>query len=213
MGLCKVEAVQYSKLMEAKKKHIITVAGHPGSGKSTAAKAVAAQLGFEHLSGGDLYRAIGKERGLDILQANLANEKTGDIDRLVDAKLSEINDHGDQMVIDSRTAWHFIPTSFKVFLDLNLLTAAERILAGMDEARIKSEHIPAVPERYAESLKERLDSEARRYKAIYDINPFDTNSYNLVINTETNDVAAVVEQIVQGFQAWIADTEETSVLA
>jgi CMP/dCMP kinase len=185
------------------KKHIITIAGRPGSGKSTTAKAVAAQLGFKHLSGGDLYRAFGKERGLDILQANLANEKTGEIDRLVDDKLRDINASSDRAVIDSRTAWHFIPTSYKVFLDIDWLTAATRILGGMDEARIKSEHIPTTPEQYAEQLKQRLESEVRRYSAIYNIQPFDKSNYDLVIDTSSNSAEQVVEQVVKGFQNWV----------
>jgi CMP/dCMP kinase len=185
------------------KKHIITIAGGPGSGKSTAAKAVAAQLGLAHLSGGDIYRMFGKERGLDILQANLVNEKTGEIDRLVDDKLREINTNGDHVVIDSRTAWHFIPTSYKVFLDVGLLTAATRILSGMDEARIKSEHIPAAPKEYAEQLKQRLESETRKYKALYNIEPFDKSNYDLVIDTGAKSIEQVTEEIVNGFQAWL----------
>lgn len=188
--------------MELTKKHIITIGGGPGSGKSSAAKAVAVKLGFDHLSGGGLYRAFGKERGLDILQANLANEKTGEIDRLVDGRLADINANGDHMVIDSRTAWHFVPSSFKVFLDIDLVTAAQRILAGMDEARVKSEHIPDDPGQYAEQLRHRLESEARRYKSLYGIDTYDLNNYDLVIDTTANDVDQVVEQILAGFHAW-----------
>jgi len=189
-------------VLSEKKKHIITVAGRPGGGKSTSAKEVAKRLGFAHLSGGDLYRQFGKERGLDILQANLANEATGEIDRLVDDKLREINANGDRMVIDSRTAWHFIPTSFKVFLDIDPLAAAKRILAGMDEARLKSENIPSVPEQYAPLLKQRTESETRRYKALYNIDPFDTANYDLVINTEDKSIEQVVDEIVEHFDKW-----------
>jgi CMP/dCMP kinase len=189
--------------LSKQKKHIITVAGRPGGGKSTAAKGIASRLGFEHLSGGDLYRKFGKERGLDILQANLANEATGEIDRLVDDKLRDINDHGDRMVIDSRTAWHFIPTSFKVFLDVDLQTAAKRILAGMDEARKKSENIPSDPRQYAKQLNERSESEIRRYKTLYSIDPFNKRNFDLIINTSSRSVDDVLEEIVARFNDWI----------
>ena len=71
-------------------KHIITIAGKPGSGKSTASKAVATQLGFRHFSSGDFFRAIGRERGIDVFQANLIAEQEQEIDHLVDDHLKKL---------------------------------------------------------------------------------------------------------------------------
>ena len=102
------------------KKHIITIAGKPGSGKSTTSKAVAHSLGFTHFSSGDFFRAIGKERGIDVFQANLVAEAEEDIDHLVDEKLRTLGENEDNMVIDSRMAWHWMPYSFRVYLDLDL---------------------------------------------------------------------------------------------
>ncbi len=186
------------------KKHIITIAGRPGSGKSTTAKLIAAQLGFDHASGGDLYRAAAMERGMDILQANFANAETGEIDKIVDDKMREINASGDRVVIDSRTAWHFIPNSFKVFLDLDLLTAAERILSNMDEARREREHIPADPHEYAEQLRLRQEAEIRRYIKLYNIEPFNLENYNIVIDTKNTDPQRIANEIIKQFEVWIA---------
>jgi cytidylate kinase len=190
--------------MELHKKHIITIAGRPGSGKSSTAKAVASELGFQHFSSGDLFRALGKERGVDVLQANLNAEKNAemDIDRLVDGRLREIGETEDERVIDSRTAWHWIPNSYKIFLDLDLEAAAERILNGMDDARLASEHIHRDAAEYAQLLQNRLDSETRRYKALYDIDPYDMTNYDLVIDTAENDLEQVVDMVVQGFRRW-----------
>jgi cytidylate kinase len=187
------------------KKRIITIAGRPGSGKSSAAKAVTATLGYEHFSSGDLFRALGKEHGIDVLQANLSLEKDPslNIDALVDGKLQEIGRIQNELVIDSRTAWHWIPDSFKVFLDLDLETAAQRILDSMDDARLASEHIHRDPVEYAGILRERLASETRRYKKLYDIDPYDLSNYDLVIDTKANDLKQVVEQILLGFKAWM----------
>src|SRR5947209_7447349 len=98
------------------KRRIITISGRPGSGKSTTAKAVAASLGFPHFSSGDLFRLLAKERGIDVLQANLSAEQNAELDRLVDGRLQEIGREDNELVIDSRMAWHWMPTSFKVFL-------------------------------------------------------------------------------------------------
>lgn len=190
------------------KKCIITIAGRPGSGKSTASKAVAEQLGYEHFSSGDLFRAISRDRGVDVHQSNLAAEKEEagheqSIDYLVDQRLREIGKTQDQVVIDSRTAWHWIPDSFKVYLDLDLDIAARRILDDMDEDRRIHEHIPDDPEEYAAKLQSRLDSEVRRYKALYDVNPYDTDNYDLVIDTGTTSREEVAERIINAYQAWL----------
>lgn len=185
------------------KKHIITIAGRPGSGKSTTAKTVAAQLGYQHFSSGDLFRAAGRERGVDVLQANLTAEQNAEIDHLVDGRLREIGASEDQLIVDSRMAWHWMPFSFKVFLNLDLQTAAQRIIGSMDEVRLANEHIPHDPVEYAAMLQQRLDSEARRYKALYNVDPFDLANYDLVIDTAANNIEQVVDQVVRGFQDWI----------
>lgn len=184
------------------KKQIITIAGRPGSGKSTTAKLVAAKLGFEHFSSGDLFRQLGAERGVDVLKANRAGEITKELDILVDGRLREIGAKESKKVIDSRTAWHWIPDSFKVFLDLDVDVAAHRILANMSEERKASEHIDDDPAKYARLLRTRLDTETHRYKKLYNIDPYDLDNYDLIIDTSASDVAAVVERVVESFQRW-----------
>lgn len=186
-----------------KKKHIITIAGRPGSGKSTASKAIAERLGYEHFSSGDLFRALGKQRGTDVHQTNLEAEKGGDVDRLVDERLQEIGATQDQVAIDSRLAWHWIPSSFKVFLNLDLEVAAERILKGMDEYRRQHEHIPSDPKEYAARLQERLDVERRRYKAIYGVDVYDHNNFHLIIDTGVYAASEVQERILEAYQRWL----------
>ncbi len=185
------------------KKRIITIAGRPGSGKSTTAKAIASKLGFEHFSSGDLFRAFGKQRGIDVLQTNLSAEQNAEVDYLVDNKLREIGAKEDQKVIDSRTAWHWIPISYKVFLDLDLMTGAQRILNNASSEKRANEHTPDDPATYARVLQQRLDSETRRYKALYGIDPYNMANYDLVIDTAKNDIEQVVEQIIKGFQGWL----------
>jgi cytidylate kinase len=185
-----------------KKKHIITIAGRPGSGKSTTSKAIAEVLGYEHFSSGDLFRAIGKERGLELYHANVAAEQGQDIDKLVDQRLRDIGASRDEMVIDSRTAWHWIPTSFKVFLDLDLEVAASRIIQNTDPERRAFEHIPDSPPEYAAVLEKRLASEGRRYKKLYNINPYDVKNYDLVIDTGAYSFEEVVGRIVAAYNVW-----------
>lgn len=184
------------------KTQIITIAGRPGSGKSTAAKAIAKKLEFEHFSSGDLFRQLAKEQRIDVLQANLSAEEEDEIpkiDQLVDDTLKTIGKTKNKIVIDSRMAWHWMPRSFKVFLDLDLETAASRILSKMTHERIEAEHIPEDPNEYAKVLQKRLDSEARRYQKIYNADPYNIENYDLVINTGTHSIDQVIELIVSDF--------------
>lgn len=185
------------------KKHIITLSGKPGSGKSTTAKLLSERLGFERFSSGDLFRKIAKERGLNVLEINQAAETEKEIDHLVDQRLRDLGETGDNLVVDSRMAWHWMPYSFKVYLDLDLVEAARRITAGMDEERMEAEHIPEDPEEYAKQLQERLDSEAKRYKSLYGQNPYDLNNYDLVVDTKTNSPEEVVQIILTAYQEWL----------
>jgi ABC-type multidrug transport system fused ATPase/permease subunit len=56
----------------AMKKQTITIAGSPGSGKSSTAKAIAAVLGFQHFSSGDFFRQLAVERGQSIEAMNIS---------------------------------------------------------------------------------------------------------------------------------------------
>lgn len=184
------------------KKTIITIAGKPGSGKSTTSKGLATELGYQHFSSGDLFRAIGRERGIDVTQTNLAAEKEVEIDYLVDQRLRDIGESEKDVVIDSRLAWHWMPDSFRVYLNLDLQVAATRILANMDQTRLESEKVHNDPKKYAAALQERLDIETRRYKALYGVNPYDESNYDLVVDTAVNSPDQVRALILDQYEKW-----------
>ena len=187
------------------KRQIITIAGKPGSGKSSTSKEVAAMLGYKHFSSGDLFRAIGKERGIDVFATNLAAEQEQEIDHMVDEKLRIIYDTENELVIDSRMAWHWMPLSFRVYLDLDLEIAATRILSDMDEQRRTAEDIPEKPSEYAKRLQERLDSEIRRYSNLYNANPYNIKNYDLVIDTEKHNKEQVIESVITEYKKWLSN--------
>ncbi len=190
---------------DATKKHIITISGMLGAGKSTTARKVAEELGYMHFSSGDLMRAIGKEHGIDdIRQVNLANEKDYTFDHLVDERLRQIGTNENELVVDSRMAWHWMPRAFKVFLDISLDDAVPRIMASVSPERRATEHIPDDPEEYKQMLKERMDSENRRYEALYSVDIYDLSHYDLVLNTKDKPFDQVVDEILVAYRQWLA---------
>jgi CMP/dCMP kinase len=183
------------------KKEIITIAGSPGSGKSSTAKAVAAALGFRHFSSGDLFRQLAAERGESIEAMNISAEVQRDIDLKVDDLLQGMYSSERQLVIDSRMAWRWMPHSFKVFLVLDPGTAAERIFNNLREEGRQSEDAKSVEETRI-SIDRRFASEQKRYRALYQVNPTDPLNFDLVINTKYNNLKTVTAIVLAAYEAW-----------
>ena len=184
------------------KKRIITIAGYPGSGKSSAAKGVALALGYRHFSSGDLFRKMAAERGLSVEEMNITAEKQQEVDRAVDKLLVEQGERENDLVIDSRMAFHWIPDSFKVFLDLDPKIAAERTFAHIQSGERKSQAAASADEVYAKT-EERVESERKRYMALYAVDPADKKQFDLIVNTAMNDSEGVVKIIRTAYEEWL----------
>ncbi len=169
---------------------IITIAGLPGSGKSTAAKELAKQLGWDHHSIGDFMREIAQDRGVSLLEISKEAEKGREIDELLDQKSAELGKTEDNFVMDSRLGWHFIPHSFKVFLKVDEEEAAKRIFS--DKRSHEGEN--TTKEQTLENIKQRKKSEEERYMKYYNVNPDDESNYDIIIDTtELNIEDTVIE--------------------
>jgi cytidylate kinase len=185
------------------KKQIITIAGSPGSGKSSTAKTVAGLLRFDHYSSGDLFRQLAAQRGESVEATNIRAEVRRDIDTSVDRLLQEMYHSVERIVIDSRMAWHWMPTSFKVFLLLDTDTAAHRIFAHLQQEGRVSEQARSVSEVHM-SIDRRFDSEQRRYRTLYGVNFTDPSNFDLIINTKDNGLDTVSAILTASYEAWIS---------
>ncbi len=179
------------------KSSIITIAGSLGSGKSSTAKQVADSLGYRHFSSGDLFRAIAAERGLTVLEINQQAELEHEIDHIVDERLRNMASEND-LVIDSRMAFHWMPNSFKIYLSLEPEIAAQRIYSQMQSGGRVSEHSQSVEE-VLQSIAERRVSEQKRYKNLYDIDVLDMTPFDLVIDTAKNSLDEVVALVLAAY--------------
>jgi cytidylate kinase len=184
------------------KKEIITICGGLGSGKSSTAKKVAQILGFQHFSSGDFFRQVGLELGLSVTETNIRAETDPKIDEMTDQKLRDMR-NADKVVIDSRTAFHWIPESFKVYLDLPAEIAKERILQSLKEDKLRQQSEQAKnSEEIFQKMHERFESEQKRYWDLYKINNKDMNQFDLVIDTNKNNLEQVVDIIVEEYKKW-----------
>lgn len=171
---------------------IITISGSPGSGKSTVSRLLARKLGYRHYSVGDFMRLIADRRDVSLMELSRIAEKDASIDRELDEMTRRLRGQ-DNFIIDARLAYHFIPQSVKVFLEVDDKEAARRVFNDLRPSEKKGN---LTLERTQENLKERKRSEIKRYREYYSLNPYDMGNYDLVIDTTQLSSEEVVKRIM-----------------
>ncbi|RJQ15544.1 hypothetical protein C4573_05285 [Candidatus Woesearchaeota archaeon] len=156
---------------------IITITGLPGSGKSTIGKMLAQKLGYTFISMGDLRGKLAVSKGLTIEQLNALGEKEDWTDKLIDEEFKQLATQ-DNLVIDSRVAFHFIPDSFKVFLTVAMEEGAKRILHQKRDDESYSHLQETIL-----ALEKRINSDALRYKKYYGFDFRDEKHYDIILDT------------------------------
>lgn len=185
------------------KREIITINGFPGSGKSSTADLVAKELNFKHFSSGDFMRNIALQRGISLNELGTQAENDSEIDKSIDDEVKKVGQMN-KVVIDSRLAFHWIPESFKVYLDLPPEIAKNRIANNLktNKLRQESEGSSSVEEIY-QKITSRLESEKKRYLELYGVDHTDKNNFDLVIDTNQNNLQEVVQIIVTEYKNWL----------
>lgn len=180
---------------------IITITGKPCSGKGTVSKLFCHKYGFELKSVGDMMRQIALEHGYDtILDFQQNYEKMSEIDNMVDEKTENFGKENinSNVVFDSRLAWHFIPNSFKVFIDVSWDVAGNRLINA------NREHEKATnTEEATNLLKTRWQAENDRYTKLYNTNNLNNANYNLVINSDNKTPEQIVDIIYNEYKKFM----------
>ena len=172
---------------------ILTITGKPGSGKSTIGKLVAKELNYKFFSAGDLRGQIAQKHGMTIDQLNELGKKERWTDDECDQLVAKMGKEQDKLILDGRLAWHFIPKSLKVFLDVDLKIAAKRIFRDQrpDEAPVKTEKA------MLEKITKRMNEDIARYKKWYNLDIMDLKHYDLVIDTTKLSPEESAKKIVE----------------
>lgn len=182
---------------------LVTVSGPPGSGKSTLAADLAEALGYEHVSGGDIFRATAADRGLSLAEFNELAEEDDAIDRDLDRQLREIARDRDDVVLESRLSGWMAGdyADVKVWLDASLEVRATRI-ADREAISVADARQRTV---------EREASETERYRQYYGIDYDDTSIYDIAVNTGRWSEAGVLSIVTTAIDAYDADDDEGAV--
>ena len=175
-------------------KHIITLSGDIGGGKSSVAIELQQLTGYDIIGTGKIQRAIAERRGLTTLELNKVSQTDKSVDQEIDSYVIETGHSKDQLIMDSRLAWHFIPSAFKVFLSVDPQVGAQRVF---NASRNDEDH-PSI-ERALENNLKRQELEDIRFRKLYNISFKDHIHYDLVIDTSNTPPPAIAQRIKNCF--------------
>lgn len=175
---------------------IITISGDLGSGKSVLAERLAKQFKAERYSTGSAQRQLAEEMGITTLKLNQLAETDKTIDDRIDGVFKSLAQMETNLIVDSRMAWHFLPDSFKIKLEVAPETAAERI--SKDNSRIGEGDTS--PDVILQSILDRRASEKERFLRYYNADITANENYDLVVNThgaEPDDIEVCVVSCIE----------------
>ena len=173
---------------------VITVGGLHGTGKSTYAKALARIYKLRHLSAGELFRQIAKERGITLRDLSYLTKGDRSVDEVVDGRIKEAAEKGD-VVIDGLLA------AFMASGRVHVKT----FLVAPDEVRFRRiAHRDKIS--FAESRRltlERERIERERYMNYYNLNIDDLTVYDIVLNTGLLSLRSNINVLVKVIDEYI----------
>ena len=178
----------------------ISLAGDLGSGKSTVSAILIERLSATYYSTGAICRAIAAKYGMTIVEMNKYMETHPEIDHEIDDGLRALADKEENLIIDSRMAWHFVRGTFRVYMTTELEESAKRIL----RANREGDHAATIEE-MAEEIRARKASERLRYREQYGVDCKDLSNYDLVVDSTYASPEEVAECILTAFDAWRED--------
>ena len=189
---------------------LITIWWKAWSGKWTVSKLLAEKLNCEIVSIWDMKRKLAAEMWINIIEFNKMwddPEKSAEFDLKYEEYQKSLKLSSD-IILDSRLWFYAQPHAFKILLDVDEEVAWERIFKA---ERDTDKH--ASKKHAIEQVKERNSSDEERYKKLYNVDLWNPNNYNLVIDTSERSPEEVLQIILDEFKAykwkkWIAETDE-----
>ncbi len=152
----------------------ITVSGPPGCGATTLCELLSDAMDCPYVSGGDIFRELADDRGINLNQLTAEADSTDELDRALDQRLQSIAEKwgasNKPFILESRLAGWLAGdrADLRIWLDAPEDVRLDRISdRGETEAEMRVREV----------------SEAGRYQSYYDIDVTDRKFYDLNINT------------------------------
>jgi cytidylate kinase len=189
------------------RKHIITISGKPGSGKSSTADRLAELLNYSRYSAGDMVRQYVNKKRTTLEKYNHQAMTNHKLDYMVDEKLRSLREQKD-IIIDSRLGYYWIPESFKVYLNLDIEISTARIYKDVVSNASRQSVGTSSSSLYdvAKQVRGRMEAEQTRFRRLYGTDPFEPHNFDFVMDTSRQNVQSVAITIFDAYREWL-DTE------
>ncbi|MDD3414347.1 MAG: cytidylate kinase family protein [Lachnospiraceae bacterium] len=143
---------------------------------------------------------IASDRGVSVVELNEMAKTDKSIDKMLDDRSIQMGKERDNVVFDSRMAWHFVPDSFKVFLVANIEEVGQRIFND-ENRQARAEKYDSVEDAVKNVIK-RQNLEQERFASLYKVDYLNLANYNLVIDTTNATPDVVANRIVEEFEKY-----------
>jgi cytidylate kinase len=172
----------------------VIISGPPAVGKTTVAKGLANEFGFQYISGGDALKELAKDEGFaaqgddwwdtpEGMKFLNQRSKNSEFDKKVDEKLIELFNEGGKVITSYTLPW-LVDDGIKIWLDGSHQSSANRM-----KTRDKMTKEAAL-----EITKTRYDENKALYKKLYNFDfGEDKSVFDKVINTDDLDADQVFE--------------------
>lgn len=179
---------------------IITITGKPCTGKSTMAEIFINKYGFDRVYAGAIFKRHARELGIDITELAKSTQ-VYEIDKRVDAELEQIYTTRlrDNLLIESRTAWSFMPKAFNVFIDIPDSVMAERLFNSDRPVNERGKDLAEA----LQKVTERYNADVARYKLLYNIDCDNLDNYTYVIDNSNLTPEQTADKIYEEYLKFV----------
>ena len=172
----------------------ITLAGSPGSGKSTLRKMLAEHYELSTKCTGDFMRDLSRQHGFADITQFLVDYVSmhPEVDHLVDEEQRKFGEKNDNFVLDAHLGFYFVPDSIRICLVCELEEASNRILN--DDHR-SNESAKTIGESIFAS-KKRMDTMKKNFYKLYKVDINDPSNFDLLLDTTILSSKEVFEKVL-----------------
>ena len=174
---------------------VIAIGGVHGTGKSTYAKILAKDLGLRHVSAGQLFREIAKERNLSLENLNELARSDPSLDQYVDERTKE-EAAKEGVIIDGQLAAAMAGNRADIRI---LVTASEKVRMERISRRDSLSFAEA-----SERTLQRERAEHERYQKYYGIDVTDVSMYDIIVDTGSTTIDETMKILKSVVEDYIA---------
>ena len=195
-----IDDTSYIYSLPINKKSIVTITGESGSGVSTVTEKLAQALEYRKFSAGGFFRNLAQQYDMSVEGLNEYTTSHRVIDQEIDTLIRRLGE-GSEIVLDARLGFYWIHDSFKVYLTVDRDIAGRRTYDDIIKGSRKGEKALTILEATTKNQAQ-WESAMERYFRNYGIDISNTNSFDLIINTDDKTPDEVVALIKAHYKTW-----------